>query len=202
MITGKYSRRAQRVSSPDWSRSSHLLADWLFTPLVLQSCADWSSERFPSLFGTMDNTVIRTVESRSLIIFHASVSAFYSKEHVSAITATSRTNNTPTRRSEPVSYVLEELLSNDTGPGIDGQFHLADLLVDLLHEVDDKVHQLVLVHLLRVEVGDQEANIISLKSQRQRGIEKEVSQRSNIACALLIVGMYVVKTEVFCLFNF
>lgn len=78
---------------------------------------------------------------------------------------------------EQISYVLEEFLSDDTGPGIDGQFHLADLLVDLLHEVDDKVHQLVFVHLLRVEVGDQEANIVSLKSQCMGGNEKEVSQR-------------------------
>lgn len=68
-----------------------------------------------------------------------------------------------------VSYVLEEFLCNDTGPGINGQLHLADLLVNLLHEVDDKVHQLVFVHLLRVEVGNQEANIISLKSQGKRG---------------------------------
>lgn len=66
------------------------------------------------------------------------------------------------RKSKEVSYVLEEFLSDNTGPGINRQFHLADLLVDLLHEVDDKVHQLVFVHLLRVEVGNQEANIISL----------------------------------------
>lgn len=67
------------------------------------------------------------------------------------------------------SYVFEEFLSNDTSPGVNGQFHLADLFVDLLHEVDDKVHQLVFVHLLRVEVGNQEANIISLKSQCEGG---------------------------------
>lgn len=61
-----------------------------------------------------------------------------------------------------ISYILEEFFGNDTGPGVNGQFHLADLLVDFLHEVDNKVHQLVFVHLLRVEVGNQEANIISL----------------------------------------
>ena len=69
---------------------------------------------------------------------------------------------------EQVSYVFEEFLGDDTGPGVNGQFHLADLLVDLLHEVDDKVHQLVFVHLLRVEVGNQEANVISLKSECER----------------------------------
>lgn len=61
------------------------------------------------------------------------------------------------------AYVLQELLGDDAGPGVNGQFHLTDFLVDLLHEVDDKVHQLVFVHLLRVEVGNQEANIISLQ---------------------------------------
>lgn len=60
------------------------------------------------------------------------------------------------------SEILEEFLGYDTGPGVNGQLHLADLLVDLLHEVDDKVHQLVFVHLLRVEVSDQEANVIAL----------------------------------------
>ena len=58
------------------------------------------------------------------------------------------------------THILEELLSYDTSPGIDRQLHLTDLLVDLLHEVDYKVHQLV--HLLRVEVGDEKADVISL----------------------------------------
>lgn len=68
-----------------------------------------------------------------------------------------------------MSHVLEEFLSDDAGPGVDGQLHFADLLVDLLHEVDDVVHQLVFVHLLRVEVGDQEADVVSLRSQREGG---------------------------------
>ena len=62
------------------------------------------------------------------------------------------------------TYIFEELLCDDTGPGVDRQLHLADLLVDLLHEVDDEVHQLVLVHLLRVEVGDEKTDIITLRT--------------------------------------
>ena len=41
-------------------------------------------------------------------------------------------------------------------PGVDAELHLGDLLVDLLHEVNDEVDQLVTVHLVRVEIGDQE----------------------------------------------
>jgi hypothetical protein len=36
------------------------------------------------------------------------------------------------------------------------KLHLRDLLVHLLHELDDKVHQLVLQHLFGVKVRDQE----------------------------------------------
>lgn len=60
------------------------------------------------------------------------------------------------------SESLEELLGANTGPRIDRQLELADFLVDLFHEVDHKVHQLVLVHGLGVEVGDQEADIVAL----------------------------------------
>lgn len=75
--------------------------------------------------------------------------------------------HTPLPKSEtppPISesHILKELLCHDAGPGIDREFHLTDFLVNLLHEMDDKVHQLVLVHLLRVEVCDQEADVIAL----------------------------------------
>ena len=63
-------------------------------------------------------------------------------------------------RSEP----LEELLGADASARVDRQLHLADLLVDLLHEADDEVDQLVLVHLLRVEVRDQEADVVALQN--------------------------------------
>lgn len=74
----------------------------------------------------------------------------------------SQRHQSPSRR---LSYILEELLSDDASPGIYRQLHLTNLLVDLLHEMDDIVHQLVFVHLLRVEVGDQEANVVSLNNR-------------------------------------
>lgn len=72
------------------------------------------------------------------------------------------------------AYVFQELLSYDASPGVNRQFHLTNFLVDLLHEVDDKVHQLVFVHLLCVEVGNQEANIISLQ-RKQTNKQKRCS---------------------------
>ena len=42
------------------------------------------------------------------------------------------------------------------------KLHLRDLLVNLLHELNDEVHELVFQHLLRVIIRDQEGNIISL----------------------------------------
>ena len=64
------------------------------------------------------------------------------------------------------SYILEELLCYNTSSGVDRQLHLTDLFVDLLHEVNDKVHQLVLVHLLCVEVGYEETDVITLDGKK------------------------------------
>ena len=36
------------------------------------------------------------------------------------------------------------------------EFHFGNLLVNLLHELDDKVYQLVLQHRLCVEIRDEE----------------------------------------------
>ena len=70
-------------------------------------------------------------------------------------------SHSPSRWAK-ASEVFQELFSADTRSGVDGQLHLVDLLVDLLHEVNDEVHQLVLEHLLRVHVGDEEADVIVL----------------------------------------
>jgi hypothetical protein len=59
------------------------------------------------------------------------------------------------------TYWCQERLSHKTGPRIQEQLHLRNLLVHLLHELDNKVHQLVLQHLLGVEIGNEEADIIS-----------------------------------------
>lgn len=49
------------------------------------------------------------------------------------------------------------------------QLHLRDLLVDLLHKLNDEVDKLVLQHFLSVEVCYQEGDIITLQ-QRQSGV--------------------------------
>lgn len=63
------------------------------------------------------------------------------------------------------TYIFEELLSNNTSPGVDGQLHLTDLFVNFLHEMNDIVHQFVFVHLLCVKVGDEEADVIALRNE-------------------------------------
>ena len=61
-----------------------------------------------------------------------------------------------------LGHLFQELLRANSGSGVDRKLHLRDLLVNLLHEVDDKVHELVAQHLLGVEVGDQEADVVTL----------------------------------------
>lgn len=51
---------------------------------------------------------------------------------------------------------------NDTSTSIQAQFHFTNLLVNFLHKQDNKINNLVLVHLVGVEVGDQEANVVPL----------------------------------------
>lgn len=74
------------------------------------------------------------------------------------------------------THILEELLGHNAGPGIDRQLHLTDLFVNLLHEVDYKVHQFVFVHLLRVEVGDEKADVIPLGREVSREGGEEMRQ--------------------------
>lgn len=71
-------------------------------------------------------------------------------------------------RGSGKTHPFEELLGTDPGPGVDAELHLGDLFVDLLHEVDDEVDQLVAVHLLRVKVGDQEADVVALEVKKKR----------------------------------
>jgi hypothetical protein len=67
--------------------------------------------------------------------------------------------------------LLEEGLCDNTSTSIDGKLELADLLVDILHELDQKVDEFVLEECLSVSVGDQEAYIVVLykyKNQYQQ----------------------------------
>jgi hypothetical protein len=56
----------------------------------------------------------------------------------------------------------EERLGHETRSRVQEQLHLRNLLVHLFHKLNDKVHQLVLQHLLGVEVRDQETDIVAL----------------------------------------
>jgi len=44
------------------------------------------------------------------------------------------------------------------------KLHLGDLLVYLLHELNDEIHQLVLKHLFRMEIRDEKGDVIALSS--------------------------------------
>ena len=68
-----------------------------------------------------------------------------------------------TQKLELSTHPFEELFGADPRPGVDAELHLWYLLVDLLHEVDDEVDQLVPEHLLGVEVGDQETDVVALE---------------------------------------
>jgi hypothetical protein len=53
-------------------------------------------------------------------------------------------------------------LCDYSGPGVQAQFHFRNLLVYVLHKLNDKVDKFVLEHRLSVEVGDQERDIVAL----------------------------------------
>ena len=59
---------------------------------------------------------------------------------------------------------VEVSLGDDTSAGVNRGLHLGDFRIDVLHELNDEIDQLVLVHGLSVEVGDEERDIISLNS--------------------------------------
>lgn len=60
------------------------------------------------------------------------------------------------------TYRCQEALGHETGPCVQEKLHLRDLLVNIFHELNDKVDQLVLQHLFRVEVRNQERDVIAL----------------------------------------
>jgi hypothetical protein len=75
------------------------------------------------------------------------------------------------------------------------KLHLRDLLVDFLHELDDKVDKLVLKHFFGMEVCDEEGDIIAfngLASQDEEGfgtLSEEASElvdknSLNLVCLL------------------
>lgn len=60
------------------------------------------------------------------------------------------------------TYRYQISLCNQTGSGIQKELDLGNLLVHFLHELDNKVDQLMLQHCLGVVVRDQERNVVAL----------------------------------------
>lgn len=59
------------------------------------------------------------------------------------------------------SKPFQKFFRTNTRPCIYRQLHLAYLLIDLFHKMNDKIDQFVLVHLFRVEIRYQKADVIS-----------------------------------------
>lgn len=59
-------------------------------------------------------------------------------------------------------YLLQEGSRYCSRSTVDCQLHTADFTVDLLHELNDEIHQLVLPHVLAVEICDQETDVVAL----------------------------------------
>jgi len=76
----------------------------------------------------------------------------------SAVVRSSQRNFEVYRRLEP----LEELERTLPCPRVEGELHLADLFVYVLHEVYHEVHEFVFVHLLGVKIGDEERDLVAL----------------------------------------
>jgi hypothetical protein len=64
-------------------------------------------------------------------------------------------SSVPLRRGRS-TYRCQKALRNETRSCVQKELHLGYLLVYLLHELYNEVYKLVLQHLLRVEVGNQE----------------------------------------------
>ena len=48
-------------------------------------------------------------------------------------------------------------------PRVQRQLHLGNLFVDVLHELNDEVDELVLQHGLGMKIGDQKGNVVALR---------------------------------------
>ena len=86
----------------------------------------------------------------------------WSSSWYGSLSQTAARQHLPKTGRQECTYRSQEALSHETGSCVQEELHLRDFLVDVLHELDDKVDQLVLQHLFGVEVCDQERNIIAL----------------------------------------
>ena len=61
------------------------------------------------------------------------------------------------------SELFEEFFGGNTRSRIDSELHFVDFFVNFLHKMNDKVNELVLVHLFGVEVGHEKTDVVALK---------------------------------------
>ena len=61
------------------------------------------------------------------------------------------------------TYPFQKLLSTYSGSWIDTQFHFRNFFVNFFHEVNHKINKFMAIHLFGMEIGNQEANVISLE---------------------------------------
>lgn len=80
-----------------------------------------------------------------------------------SVVASECVNDVRNDRQRVLRVGRHELLSDHSGSRIKTELHLRDLLIDFFHELNDKVDELVFEHGFRVEVGNQEGNVIALK---------------------------------------
>ena len=77
-----------------------------------------------------------------------------------------------------IACLFEEFFRANTRASIERQFHVADFFVNLLHKVDDKVHEFVLVHLLGAEIRDEKADVVALFCRRRRRKKMKPKQKN------------------------
>ena len=62
-------------------------------------------------------------------------------------------------------YCSEVAFRNISSTDIQKQLHLANLGINLLHKLNDEIHQFMLQHRLRMKIRNQKRNIIALNEQ-------------------------------------
>ena len=61
------------------------------------------------------------------------------------------------------TYPFQKLFSTYSGSWINTQFHFWNFFVNFFHEVNHKINKFMAIHLFGMEIGNQEANVVSLE---------------------------------------
>ena len=88
---------------------------------------------------------------------------------------------------------FQEFLGRDSGPGVHCKLHLTDFLVYFLHEMNNKVNDLVFVHLLRMEVCDEETDVISLQWNKFNILSYSLVKNPLLAIVAHVYTLHVYK---------